>query len=142
MKNIEYQEATRALIFDNERRVLLARRAGGHGIGLWSLFGGKIDKGEAPAEAVAREVLEEAGLTFTPIPFIDVYDEPENEADKPWHNWYFSGPVSGELKLDREAHTEWGYFAEEEIRGLEIAFGQAEVIICFFRHRLERQTGL
>ncbi|WP_354700704.1 MutT/NUDIX hydrolase [Paraconexibacter sp. AEG42_29] len=43
-------------------RVLLGRRRGAHGAGTWSFPGGKVDAGEAPATAVARELEEETGL--------------------------------------------------------------------------------
>jgi 8-oxo-dGTP diphosphatase len=45
------------------RRVLLCRVATGYlGAGLWTLPGGGIEFGEAPAEAAIREVAEETGL--------------------------------------------------------------------------------
>ena len=44
-------------------RYLLARRAtAGHGHGQWELPGGKVEAGEAPREALRREIREEMGL--------------------------------------------------------------------------------
>ncbi|MCA1189212.1 MULTISPECIES: NUDIX hydrolase [unclassified Saccharopolyspora] len=42
--------------------VLLGRRRGAHGAGTWSFPGGKVDAGEAPEHAAARELEEETGL--------------------------------------------------------------------------------
>jgi uncharacterized protein (TIGR00730 family) len=42
--------------------VLLGRRRGAHGAGTWSFPGGKVDPGEAPGAAAARELAEETGL--------------------------------------------------------------------------------
>lgn len=42
--------------------VLMVRRAVQPGIGLWSMPGGYVDRGEVIEEAAAREVLEETGL--------------------------------------------------------------------------------
>lgn len=44
-------------------RVLLVRRRADDGAPPWVLPGGKLEPGESPAEAAAREVLEETGLT-------------------------------------------------------------------------------
>ena len=45
-------------------RVLLGRRRGAHGDGTFAFPGGKPRPGESPADAVAREVLEETGLVI------------------------------------------------------------------------------
>ena len=52
-----------AVIRDNEDRVLLTRRAiESHMGGLWEFPGGKINDGEAPSEALVRELEEELGI--------------------------------------------------------------------------------
>ena len=57
--------AGRAVVRDAEGRILLIRRAGHLHTdpGTWELPGGKMGFGETLAGAVAREVLEETGLT-------------------------------------------------------------------------------
>lgn len=47
--------------------VLLGKRQGAHGAGEWSFPGGKVDPGEAPEDAAARELAEETGLVATEI---------------------------------------------------------------------------
>jgi len=52
-----------AVIHDTDRRVLLTKRPpGSHMGGLWEFPGGKVDDGEAPHDALARELHEELGL--------------------------------------------------------------------------------
>lgn len=48
-------------------RVLLARRAQAPGAGLYSLPGGLVEIGETLAQAAARELMEEVGVTALPI---------------------------------------------------------------------------
>ena len=59
--------AASAAVF-RDGRVLIARRM--HGPRLWSLPGGRVEPGESPAQAAAREVREETGVEAdnTPAP--------------------------------------------------------------------------
>ena len=50
------------VVVERDDRVLMVRRAIQPGIGLWSLPGGYVDRGEVVEVAAAREVLEETGL--------------------------------------------------------------------------------
>jgi 8-oxo-dGTP diphosphatase len=50
---------------DGTRQVLLGRKKTGLGAGKIVGLGGKIEPGESPVEAIAREVTEESGLVVT-----------------------------------------------------------------------------
>lgn len=47
-------------------RLLLIRRAHAPSAGLWSLPGGRVERGESDADAVVRELREETGLDVVP----------------------------------------------------------------------------
>lgn len=55
-------ECAGAVVRDESGRLLLIRRGHAPSLGLWSLPGGRIEPGETPAAAAAREVKEETGL--------------------------------------------------------------------------------
>jgi ADP-ribose pyrophosphatase YjhB (NUDIX family) len=52
-----------AVVHDAAGRLLLIRRGHDPGRGLWSLPGGRVERGESEADAVEREVREETGLS-------------------------------------------------------------------------------
>jgi 8-oxo-dGTP diphosphatase len=70
------------LIVTDDRRLLLHRRDNKPGIphpGCWSGFGGAVEDGESPEQAVRREVLEETGLAIGPPTFLT--EAPDTEGD-------------------------------------------------------------
>jgi 8-oxo-dGTP diphosphatase len=64
-----------AALVDVDGRVLIAQRPAGKSMaGLWEFPGGKIDPSEVPEAALARELMEELGITvgpqcFSPVTF-------------------------------------------------------------------------
>jgi 8-oxo-dGTP pyrophosphatase MutT (NUDIX family) len=63
-KDVLLVPGTAAIVRDNQGDVLLQRRSDN---GQWGLLGGAVDPDEDPAQAVVREVYEEAGLIVRPL---------------------------------------------------------------------------
>jgi 8-oxo-dGTP diphosphatase len=56
-----------AALIDASGRVLIAQRPAHKQLGgLWEFPGGKVEPGEAPEQALVRELMEELGLTIEP----------------------------------------------------------------------------
>lgn len=58
-----YLPGVSAVVFDDQGRVLLGRRADN---GRWSVIGGIPEPGEEPADCAVREVLEETNVRCVP----------------------------------------------------------------------------
>ena len=67
------QPAARAVIFDNQDRILLIRRGDNH---QWALPAGGMEPNESVTDCMAREVWEETGLTVDDAIAFAVYSEP------------------------------------------------------------------
>ena len=67
--------AVSALVVDEKRRVLLARRAYEPDAGLWDTPGGFLEAGEEPVDALRRELLEETSLTIEVGDFVGMFTD-------------------------------------------------------------------
>jgi 8-oxo-dGTP diphosphatase len=104
-----------ALILDDEGSVLLARRAGDPGAGLWDLLGGFIEEGEEPLAALRREIEEETALRIEPGEFLGGYPDRYGDEGIYTLNLYWLARIAGgELELDEEL-AEVAWFVPEEL---------------------------
>ncbi|MDP6495791.1 MAG: NUDIX domain-containing protein, partial [Dehalococcoidia bacterium] len=62
-------------VVEQDEKVLMVRRLVQPGLGLWSLPGGYVDRGEVVERAAAREVLEETGLQVDITNLIGIFSE-------------------------------------------------------------------
>ena len=63
MKGPVHRRASRLILIDGQRRILLLRHAGVNGQSFWAPPGGGLENGETFEEAAVREASEELGLT-------------------------------------------------------------------------------
>ncbi|WP_236262736.1 NUDIX hydrolase [Caenispirillum salinarum] len=69
-----------AVVRDEAGRILLVRRRNPPAAGLWGYPGGKPRRGETLAEAAARELLEETGITARITGPLTAFDTMERDA--------------------------------------------------------------
>jgi ADP-ribose pyrophosphatase YjhB (NUDIX family) len=106
----------RGAVFRDDQ-VLLVRETADDG--RWTLPGGWADVNESPAEAVAREVREEAGVEVRPYKLAAVWDQarhPHNVV-RPFHVWrlfFLCEIIGGEPQVGPET-SEVAFFAEHEL---------------------------
>ena len=100
-----------AMILARGERVLMVRRGTEPGLGLWSLPGGYVDRGEVVEEAAVREVWEETGLRVRVTELVGVY----SEAGSPVVLVVYAGEVlEGEPTAGDEV-MEAGFFSVGEL---------------------------
>jgi 8-oxo-dGTP diphosphatase len=106
MKNEKYK-ASMVVVFNENREVLILKRSPGpHWMPeKWGLPGGHIEKGESPANAARREVMEETNLILRNI---------KHYKDKRDVAIYYSTEFSGNVEIDFE-HTDWAWASYDEL---------------------------
>ena len=103
-----------AVLIEQDGRVLLVRRVNEPFRGMWTLPAGFVNGGEDPAEAAARECLEETGLSVNVTRVLDVISGREHERGADFIIVYFAEILSGELiPADDADAVEW--FARDEL---------------------------
>ena len=97
-----------AIIVESDGRVLLARRVNEPFRGLWSLPAGFVNGGEDPAEAAARECLEETGIRVRVTRVFDIIAGREHPRGADFIIIYVADFPSGEVIAGDDADAaEW-----------------------------------
>lgn len=114
-----------AIILENDAgEILLYLRDNKPGLPFphhWDLFGGHVEAGETPEEALVREVQEELGLNLTDYQFFRRYDCLEGDAN-PNVKFVYSGKIN--LPLDELVLYEGerlNYFRRDQLADLKFA---------------------
>ncbi|MFB6171393.1 MAG: NUDIX domain-containing protein [Haloarculaceae archaeon] len=93
--------ATDGVVLTGDGVVLLERDHPPHE-GEWVLPGGLVEADETAAEACAREVREEIGLSVRPVQFVGLYDDPDRDERGNVSAAYLCVPVDGATPEPRE----------------------------------------
>jgi ADP-ribose pyrophosphatase YjhB (NUDIX family) len=106
-----------AVVFDDDLRVLLVRRADN---GEWTIVGGIPEPGEQPAEAVVREIYEETAVHAVAERVISIFTEqpiayPNGDQVQFTTITFRCKAVGGAAKVNDDESTEVGWFALDEL---------------------------
>jgi acetyl-CoA carboxylase carboxyl transferase subunit beta len=108
-------------------RVLLVRRGKEPNLDLWALPGGRIEVGEKPAEAAARETAEETAIVIDDLREIDAVDVVADDGNRYAITVFSARYRSGVTRAgDDAAEARWVALAE--IPGMRVTEGTRRAI--------------
>lgn len=115
-----------AVLVERDGCLLLVQRANEPHRGLWTLPAGFVNAGEDPAEAAARECLEETGLSVEITGIIDIFAGREHARGSDFVIFYRGQAPAGVAQAADDAAAV-GWFARENLP--ELAFKSTTYIL-------------
>ncbi len=122
-----YRVSVRGLMRDGDKFLL-----GRHNVeaGTWETFGGGLDFGEKPDEALRREIREELGCEVNHISEKPLLVLPHKVHNKRGLDWFYNLPIYYEIKFDISEvdlslqYAELRWFTIDEIQELTLFQGE------------------
>ena len=119
------------ILYDNKNRVLLMHRTfdAPTNPGYWGLFGGKIEDGETPKIAAAREAKEELGIELKNVKLFKVYNQEDKYGKQIRH--IFIGPLNYPIETLRKQQKEGlnlNLFTLDDLNNIKISKNDLEIL--------------
>jgi ADP-ribose pyrophosphatase YjhB (NUDIX family) len=129
-----YLAVSAAIIRDG--RVLVAQRARGPALGIWTMPGGVVEAGESLTEALVREIQEETALTIEPVALAGhrevMVRDTGGRVSRHFVIMCFAARwIAGEPQLNDEL-SDARWLLPAELAGLETTEGLAEIVASAF----------
>ena len=131
-KKMVYPKLVTIAIIKNNDKILLIKRANEPEIGKWALPGGTgaFDKFSDPKDAIKCEVRYDFNIDFTINCFFNYYFR--QDPDYSFLSLVFVGRIKEKPNINPKSVFEWGYFSEDEIRNLDLAFEHRTILQDYF----------
>jgi ADP-ribose pyrophosphatase YjhB (NUDIX family) len=117
-----------AIMTDPDGRLLLIRRGHDPGAGLWSVPGGRVERGETDAEAVIREIREETGLAIKPGRLIGSVERPGTDPETVYAIRDYAAEVIGGTLAAGDDADDARWVTREELDDLPLTPGLAAAL--------------
>lgn len=140
MTAVVLREVVGAILVNDRDEVLLQQRDDKTTLryaGYWTLFGGAVEAGESPDEAICRELWEELELEL-PLTFWKRYPCPARTLPDRLTtiNHVYIGRMTRDLnELQLLEGQAVGYYTQEQSAKLTLAFMQSPVLASFWAER-------
>ena len=119
------------------RRILIVQRAQAPSRGVYTLPGGVVEAGETLVEAVAREVLEETGLTVVPHTLLGhrevILRDAEGRVERHFVILPFAARYTGGEPVVNDELVGSHWFEPSELERLQTTEGLADIVAAAFR---------
>ena len=122
---MKHVEVVAAVIIKNRQVFCAQRKNFGEAAKKWEFPGGKIEEGETPQEALAREIFEELDTQIEIGEFITTVNHQYNTFSITMHA-YQATVLTGDLKLSEHLDSRW--LCKEELDSLDWAAADIPIV--------------
>src|SRR2546425_13066328 len=132
------REAVVVVVTKGNKVLLIQRAPSVRGAGYWAPVSGEVEPGESQVGAVAREAMEEVGLTVRPLR--KVWENISSRGTFRLH-WWLAEYIAGELVLNMREVSDARWLTADEICELDGTFEGDHEFYQKVLPSLEREKG-
>ena len=132
------REAVVVVVTKGNKVLLIQRAPSVRGAGYWAPVSGEVEPGESQVGAVAREAMEEVGLTVRPLR--KVWENISSRGTFRLH-WWLAEYIAGELVLNMREVSDARWLTADEICELDGTFEGDREFYQKVLPSLEREKG-
>jgi len=121
------------ILINNKNEMLLQKRTYDYHGGIWTTFGGSIDKSEDSYKALKRELLEELGIELSPMYYFKTINFKVKRKNVLCDIYFARINGTKQLRLDEGAG--FAYFNKNEIKDLKMLKYNRDLVNDFYKEK-------